>query len=85
MNIWILGHSLVFLARRHAAVSVGMQLGLSSLPPIQWLGMRGMSWDQLMPVLSEALRSRCQLEVLILHLGENDLVPFSRKAVIAHN
>lgn len=56
---------------------MGTQMELRSLPAISWLGMRGMTWDQVLPAQSEAMRSRCQLEVLVLHLRENDFVSCS--------
>lgn len=36
-----------------------------------------MLWDQLVPTLFKVLRTRCQLDILVLHLGENDLVAYS--------
>lgn len=79
MNVCILGHSLVFWAKH---LGVAIQLGLSGLPLIQWLVMWGMIWDKLMPALSETLRSRCQLEALILHGGKLSSDLFSSKAFI---
>lgn len=35
MNIWILGHRLIFSVQHHAAVGMGIQLDFSSLPPNQ--------------------------------------------------
>lgn len=36
-----------------------------------------MFWDQFTDALAEALATRCQLEVLVLHLGKNNLVTCS--------
>lgn len=52
---------------------VNTQLGLNHLPPIQWLGHQRMHWDQLLLAAYEGLRTRHQPDVLVLHLGENDL------------
>lgn len=56
---------------------MGAQLEFDHLALIQWLGKQGMLWGQLIPALYEALKSRSQLDILILHLGENDLVACS--------
>lgn len=71
MNVWMTEPQPVGGAHHHAAEGLGTQLRLSHLPPMQWLGFHGMLWHQL---LSQALKSRCQLEGLFLHLSENDLV-----------
>lgn len=55
-------------------VLVGMQLDLDHLPLIQWLGQHGMHCCQLMPIPCKALRTSHQPDVLVLHLGESDLV-----------
>lgn len=43
----------------------------------QWMRQQGMLWDQLMLALCEALKSRGQPDILVLHLGEIDLVACS--------
>lgn len=53
---------------------MGTQLELTGLPLIQWMGMRGMTWDQLLPVLAKGLKIRGCPDVLVIHLGDSDWV-----------
>ncbi|XP_062982763.1 uncharacterized protein LOC134398982 isoform X2 [Elgaria multicarinata webbii] len=81
VRIVICGHSMVFWAGRRAAnSSIGTQLGFSQLANIQWLGRRGMRWERLLPTLFQAAASPPQ--VLIIHLGGNDLGFLKGKALI---
>ncbi|XP_053105220.1 uncharacterized protein LOC128324555 [Hemicordylus capensis] len=74
--VWILlcGHSLVFWAFKRASTSRwGSQLGFGRRAAVYWLGMRGMLWNQLLPALRGHLDSFSPPDILVLHLGENDL------------
>lgn len=53
------------------------QLSLNHLPPTQWLRQCGMQRDQVMPALYEALKTRPQPDVFVIHPRENDLVACS--------
>lgn len=77
MKIWIVGYSLCFGAEHWVAIGIGTQLAFSQLFPIQWHGLQRLLWDQLVPALSEALKTRCQRNILILHLSKNDMVDCS--------
>lgn len=68
---------LVFWAHCRTAAMVGTQLGFNHLPPIQWQEQGDILWDQLVPVLFEALKSRSLPDFMVLNLGENDLVACS--------
>lgn len=72
-TIWILGSSIPFWAGHHAATQRpgGSNLNLPVL--INWLGRRGMHWDQLDSVVSEHLLHLPPPKFLLIHLGSNDL------------
>ena len=45
-----------------------------SLPgKVHWLGRRGMRWDELVPLLETERRRRIAPQVLVIHVGGNDL------------
>ncbi|XP_053138945.1 RNA-binding protein 12-like isoform X1 [Hemicordylus capensis] len=74
VQVLVCGHSLVFWAFRWASTSQwGTQLGFGRRASIYWLGMRGMLWGQLLPTVRNHLDSFPAPQVVILHLGENDL------------
>ncbi|XP_053168255.1 uncharacterized protein LOC128352078 [Hemicordylus capensis] len=74
VRVLMCGHSLVFWAFRRASTTRwGSQLGLGSKASVYWLGMRGMLWNQLLPALREHLDRFPIPDILVLHLGENDL------------
>ncbi|XP_037321498.2 uncharacterized protein si:dkeyp-121d4.3 [Pungitius pungitius] len=74
-NVWICGHSLVFWAESRAkSPEVGMQLGMDpSKVGIWWKGTQGMTWSQLLPQLHQLKVTWPNPDVLIMHLGGNDL------------
>nr|XP_040035294.1 uncharacterized protein si:dkeyp-121d4.3 isoform X1 [Gasterosteus aculeatus aculeatus] len=74
-NVWICGHSLVFWAESRAkSPEVGMQLGMDpSKVAIWWKGTQGMTWSQLLPQLHQLKVTWPNPDVLIMHLGGNDL------------
>uniref|UniRef100_A0A8C6P116 Uncharacterized LOC107376715 n=1 Tax=Nothobranchius furzeri TaxID=105023 RepID=A0A8C6P116_NOTFU len=74
-NVWICGHSLIYWAESRAkSPEVGMQLGMDpSKVTIWWKGTQGMTWSQLLPQLHQLKITWPNPEVLIIHLGGNDL------------
>ncbi|CAL8390687.1 unnamed protein product [Arctogadus glacialis] len=74
-SVWICGHSLVFWAEARAkSPEVGMQLGMDpSNVVIHWKGTQGMTWPQLLPLLHQLKVKWPNPDVLIMHLGGNDL------------
>ncbi|KAM6922319.1 uncharacterized protein PEZ65_010742 isoform 1-T1 [Lycodopsis pacificus] len=74
-NVWICGHSLVYWAESRAkSPEVGMQLGMNpSKVTIWWKGTQGMTWSQLLPQLHQLKVTWPNPDVLIMHLGGNDL------------
>ncbi|XP_062972038.1 uncharacterized protein LOC134392018 isoform X2 [Elgaria multicarinata webbii] len=83
VRVVICGHSMVFWAGRRAATSsFGSQLGFSQRANIQWLGRRGMRWERLLPTLFQDTPAAAPPQVLIIHLGGNDLGLLKGKALI---
>ncbi|XP_061489540.1 uncharacterized protein LOC133387851 isoform X2 [Rhineura floridana] len=81
--ILLCGHSMVFWAGRRAAKSrFGTQLGLSQCAAVRWLGRRGMRWDGLLPALFQPAVELVVPQVLVIHLGGNDLGLLKGKALI---
>uniref|UniRef100_A0A3Q2GFG1 Uncharacterized protein n=1 Tax=Cyprinodon variegatus TaxID=28743 RepID=A0A3Q2GFG1_CYPVA len=74
-NVWICGHSLVYWAESRAkSPEVGMQLGMDpSKVTIWWKGVQGMTWSQLLPQLHQLKITWPNPDLLIVHLGGNDL------------
>ncbi|KAM4599815.1 uncharacterized protein V3H82_008446 [Fundulus diaphanus] len=74
-NVWICGHSLVYWAESRAkSPEVGMQLGMDpSKVTIWWKGVQGMTWSQLLPQLHQLKITWPNPDILIIHLGGNDL------------
>ncbi|XP_061482204.1 uncharacterized protein LOC133384300 [Rhineura floridana] len=75
VRIVLCGHSIVFWAHRRASSSVyGTQLQLSATATIQWETRRGMLWDALLPAVCRIMSLADRPHILLIHLGENDLV-----------
>ncbi|XP_025057926.1 ubiquitin-conjugating enzyme E2 variant 3 isoform X2 [Alligator sinensis] len=74
-QVWICGHSYVLWAEKRAlSRSFGPQLGIRvEDAKLHWIGKRGMMWDQLIPMLLHARRHLPDPEILVIHLGGNDL------------
>lgn len=74
-NVWICGHSLLYWAESRAKTpEVGRQLGMDpSKVTIWWKGIQGMMWPQLLPQLHQLQTNWPNPDVLIIHLGGNDL------------
>lgn len=73
--VWIMGHSYVcWGARRGDARRDGRQLGFDKREVyIKWLGVPGMLWSRLLPEVKKHALREGPPDVLILHLGGNDL------------
>ncbi|TSK42125.1 Cold shock domain-containing protein E1 [Bagarius yarrelli] len=74
-NVWICGHSLVFWAEKRAtSPEIGMQLGMDpNSVHIWWKGVQGMTWQQLLPQLFQLKDNWPKPDMIIIHLGGNDL------------
>nr|XP_033817353.1 uncharacterized protein LOC117368118 isoform X2 [Geotrypetes seraphini] len=74
-TVWIVGHSFVHWAGERAAIRPGGQhLGLQHLGiRVSWWGQRGMRWHQLLPLLADFRRRPRRPDILLLHLGGNDV------------
>lgn len=81
---WIVGHSFVHWASKYVEQQVyGRNLGLNgSHHEVHWWGKRGMRWGALLPWLAKMVSQRGCPDLLILHLGENDLVKLSGLALL---
>ncbi|XP_043920971.1 uncharacterized protein LOC122796503 isoform X2 [Protopterus annectens] len=75
VRVLILGHSLIDWAASRAKVHQGgLNLGLDPRScEVIWKGFPGMTWDQLLSVLSHVISEVGQIHVLIVHLGGNDI------------
>ncbi|XP_077157449.1 uncharacterized protein LOC143819563 isoform X3 [Paroedura picta] len=74
-RIWLCGHSLVNAAQERAfATSTGFQLGLDERIVLEWHGWYGLTWAQLIPYLQDLATWLQPPDVLILHLGESDIM-----------
>ncbi|XP_061446460.1 uncharacterized protein LOC133366922 [Rhineura floridana] len=75
VRIVLCGYSILFWAHRRASSSVpGTQLQLSATATVQWEARRGMLWDALLPIVCLIMSFSDRPHILLIHLGENDLV-----------
>lgn len=83
-QVWICGHSYVFWAEKRALErSFGPQLGIPlEDAELHWLGKSGMTWDQLTPTLLHTRRLLGAPDILVVHLGGNDLGTASNLDII---
>ncbi|KAM8930714.1 uncharacterized protein RCH25_006646 [Pelodytes ibericus] len=74
-KVWLIGHSYIFWARQRAAIrSGGERLGFpAAVAEVRWIGIRGMRWVRLLPELVSLSRLLGPPDVLLIHLGGNDL------------
>ncbi|XP_061693309.1 uncharacterized protein si:dkeyp-121d4.3 [Syngnathoides biaculeatus] len=74
-NVWICGHSLVCWAESRAkSAEVGAQLSMDpGKVVLWWKGVQGMTWPQLLPLLHQLKVTWPQPNIIIVHLGGNDL------------
>ncbi|XP_039546495.1 uncharacterized protein si:dkeyp-121d4.3 isoform X2 [Pimephales promelas] len=84
-NVWICGHSLVFWAEKRAtSPEFGVQLGMHpNCVRVCWKGVQGMTWQQLVPLLLQLKDNWPKPDVLIIHLGGNDISTTSPEAFIS--
>ena len=73
--VWILGHSYVVWGARRADVRPdGRQLGFPREEAcVRWLGVPGMLWGRMVPEVHRFARLDRPPDVLLLHVGGNDL------------
>lgn len=73
--IWVVGHSFVHWGGKRAGVRPnGRQLGLSrSEAQVRWLGVRGLRWSRLLPVVQYYASLDRAPDILVVHAGGNDL------------
>lgn len=73
-QVWVQGHSMIYWVSQHAKLAGwGQDLCLEKSVIITWLGLRGMWWDQLMPLFWHRLRKYAPTDALLFHVGENNL------------
>lgn len=79
-----MGHSFVYWGREHAAVRpVGLQLGFPrSEVQVRWLGVRGLRWRRLLQEVQYYVALDRAPDVLLLHLGGNDLGPRTSRELL---
>ncbi|CAJ0965397.1 unnamed protein product [Ranitomeya imitator] len=84
MLVWIMGHSYVVWAALRAAVRPdGRQLGLSrETVTLRWIGKRGMVWKEWLPEFHRFVRLDRVPEIVVIHLGGNDLAKRSCRELI---
>ncbi|CAH2286143.1 Hypothetical predicted protein [Pelobates cultripes] len=72
---WVIGHSFIFWAQKRAKErSYGENLGLeSNAVKVFWKGIRGAKWSQLFEIIQQCMLSFPYPEVVIVHLGGNDI------------
>ena len=70
-TIWFVGDSWVFWLESHARAQGDPNLSLPA--NVEWLGQRDMRWGQLIPLLESQKRLRVAPQVLLIHVGGNEL------------
>ncbi|KAJ7319784.1 hypothetical protein JRQ81_019295, partial [Phrynocephalus forsythii] len=74
MQLWIVGHGIVYWAGVWAKQSHwGQHLGMEEHVCITWFGNRGMHWGDLLPGLWMLFRQHGAPHGLVVQLGENDI------------
>ncbi|KAM6468940.1 matrix-remodeling-associated protein 7 isoform 1-T1 [Liasis olivaceus] len=83
-EIWICGNSVILASKKRAKSHPhGLQLGIStSRADVYWHGIQTMMWKQLMPLLHEIYHLRSPPSLIIIHLGEDDLLPQNNISLI---
>lgn len=72
-EVWLVGHSYVYWAEKRAAVRPGgTQLGFMQAN-VQWMGVRGLRWIELLSVVQTVARRAKGPTVLVVHAAGNDL------------
>ncbi|XP_069838464.1 uncharacterized protein [Dendropsophus ebraccatus] len=71
--IWLLGHSYIVRASQRAEFRPGgLNLGFRDLD-VNWRGIRGLRWPQVLPEVVDIGRGATSPVILVLHAGGNDL------------
>nr|XP_028572859.1 uncharacterized protein LOC114590660 [Podarcis muralis] len=83
-EIWICGNSVILASKKRAKILPhGLQLGISvSRAYVYWHGIQAMKWEQLMPLLHEIYHLRSSPSLIIIHIGEDDLLPNDNLSLI---
>ena len=84
MLVWIVGHSFVKWAGKHAGTAhYGKDLGMARAGvTVTWQGKSGMLRGELRTVLNTMKKGGSCPVVLVIHLGENDLVREKSLAIV---
>jgi hypothetical protein len=85
-QIWIIGSSIISRAEEHTKMrSTGTHLGLDKYGfKLTWVGMPGMSWINIVPIVFRSIRCFEIPRALLLHVGGNDLGNYTTKELIKH-
>ncbi|XP_032995311.1 uncharacterized protein LOC117041079 [Lacerta agilis] len=83
-EIWICGNSVIVASKKRAnSLPHGLQLGISvSRAHLYWHGIQKMKWEQLVPLLHEIYFNRSSPSLIIIHIGEDDLLPNDNVSLI---
>ncbi|XP_069082245.1 uncharacterized protein [Pleurodeles waltl] len=86
MVTWMVGHSFIHWVVKYVEWQIcGRSLGLlSCYHKVVWWGKSGMRWGNLLPFLTSMMPNWGCPDMLILHLGENDLVKLSGLTLLQH-
>ncbi|XP_053560521.1 uncharacterized protein LOC128651511 isoform X3 [Bombina bombina] len=82
--VWVMGHSFIYWANAEASKKMGgLQLGCPvGQWEVKWFGIRRMCWELLFPVFVEYSKVFHHPDVLVLHLGGNDLGIIPQKELV---
>ncbi|XP_077203230.1 uncharacterized protein LOC143842238 [Paroedura picta] len=83
-EIWICGNYVISSTRRRAqSVCYGPRLGLPhSTATISWHGVPRMMWNDLLPILHHIYHSRSFPYIIVIHVGESDLLTDSSSSLV---
>ncbi|XP_050814703.1 uncharacterized protein LOC127053658 [Gopherus flavomarginatus] len=84
LEVWICGHTVVTsLWKRGWCHPYGARLGIDPIRArVSWLGTKDMLWDELLSLIQSVVQRGVLPDVIIIHLGENDLAHQSRLGLI---
>uniref|UniRef100_A0ABM5FMD9 Matrix-remodeling-associated protein 7 isoform X1 n=1 Tax=Pogona vitticeps TaxID=103695 RepID=A0ABM5FMD9_9SAUR len=76
-DVWICGNSVILTSKKRAESKLhGLQL---DIPPLRahvyWHGVQAMRWEDILPLLHEIYHLRSPPSIIIIHVGEDDLLP----------
>ncbi|XP_054833791.1 uncharacterized protein LOC129328630 [Eublepharis macularius] len=83
-EIWICGNSVISVSKMRAkSTSHWFLLGFPpSTTNVYWYGNPTLMWDDLLPLLHEIYHCRSYPSIILIHLGENDLLIDSRCSLV---